>query len=191
VRGRGRSEDRLIRARNNLDLVGEVGLDLDGLSPRGLELRHRLVLDVGGRAGALVDDGRVLNGKNQLPPGVGGADLRALDLEEVPFRRQDPKAVLPGAQRERSRFDGDEFARRWLRRGRRSHGGFHCGGTDFATCRSEEGERRRLGVLGSGEEMGKLGTEACAKRLEIKSAKERVHAIESNANETSLIKETA
>lgn len=129
----------MIRTRNNLDLVGEVGLDLDGLSPCGLDLGHRLVLDVGGRAGPLVDDSWVLNGKNQLPPRVGGADLRALDLEEVPFRRQDPKAVLTGAQRERSRFDGDEFARRWLRRGRRSHGGFHCRGTDFATCRCEQG----------------------------------------------------
>ena len=45
--GRGRGDDGLVGARDDLDLVGETGLHLDGLRTAGLDLRDRLVLDTG------------------------------------------------------------------------------------------------------------------------------------------------
>lgn len=75
VTGRGRGDDGFVGARDDLDLVGETGLHLDGLRTAGLDLRDCLVLDTGVRSGPFVDHGGVLYGEHQLLPRVGRAQL--------------------------------------------------------------------------------------------------------------------
>lgn len=75
VTGWGRGDDGLVGARDDLDLVGETGLHLDGLRTAGLDLRDCLVLDIGVRSGPFVDHSGVLDGEHQLPPRVGRAQL--------------------------------------------------------------------------------------------------------------------
>lgn len=62
-------------AGDDLDLVAETGLDLDGLGVARLYLRDRLVLDIGTRSGPFVDHSGVLDSEHQLPPRVGRTQL--------------------------------------------------------------------------------------------------------------------
>lgn len=65
----------MVGARDDLDLVGEIGLYLDGLRIACLNLRDRLVLDTGIRSGPFVDHGWVLDSEHQLPTRIGRAQL--------------------------------------------------------------------------------------------------------------------